>query len=294
MKKDTTNKIRLGIFISLGMALFILGIYFIGEKEQLFRNTFRISGIFKDVGGLQEGNNVRFSGVNVGTVEDIKVVSDTSVRVEVLIDENTRKFIKKDAFASIGSEGLMGNKILIINPGKGGKTEIENNDIIETVQPINLDDIMISIKTSIDNTSGITSDLSDITSNIHSGKGTIGKLFMDRSLAQNVDSSIANLKKGSEGLKNLIYDVKRSFAQINMDDILIPLKTTIDNTSRITNDLSKITGNIQSGKGTIGSLLMDQSLAQKFDSTVVNLKESSARLKILMEKAKKSWLLWGF
>jgi len=117
---------------------------------------------------------------------------------------------------------------------------------------------------------------------------------MDRSLAQNVDSSIANLKKGSEGLKNLIYDVKRSFAQINMDDILIPLKTTIDNTSRITNDLSKITGNIQSGKGTIGSLLMDQSLAQKFDSTVVNLKESSARLKILMEKAKKSWLLWGF
>jgi phospholipid/cholesterol/gamma-HCH transport system substrate-binding protein len=276
------------------MALFILGIYFIGEKEQLFRNTFRISGIFKDVGGLQEGNNVRVSGVNVGTVEDIKVVSDTSVRVEVLIDENTRKFIKKDAFASIGSEGLMGNKILIINPGKGGKTEIENNDIIETVQPINLDDIMISIKTSIDNTSGITSDLSDITSNIHSGKGTIGKLFMDRSLAQNVDSSIANLKKGSEGLKNLIYDVKRSFAQINMDDILIPLKTTIDNTSRITNDLSKITGNIQSGKGTIGSLLMDQSLAQKFDSTVVNLKESSARLKILMEKAKKSWLLWGF
>ena len=82
---------------------------------------FVLSGVFKDVAGLQAGNNVRFSGINVGTVENISIVSDTSVRVEILIDESTRKFIKKDAVASIGSEGLMGNKILIINPGTGGK-----------------------------------------------------------------------------------------------------------------------------------------------------------------------------
>lgn len=134
----------------------------------------------------------------------------------MLIDESTRKFIKKDAVASIGSEGLMGNKFLIITPGTGGKTEIENNDTVETVQPI------------------------------------------------------------------------------NMDDILISLKTTIENTSNITNNLSKITSNIQSGKGTIGRLLMDQSLAQNFDSTFINLKEGSAGFRILMDKAKRSWLLWGF
>ena len=216
MKIDTTKKIRLGIFISLGIAIFILGIYFIGEKQQLFRSTFRVSGVFKDVAGLQAGNNVRFSGINVGTVENISIVSDTSVKVEILIDESTRKFINKDAVASIGSEGLMGNKILIITPGTGEKMEIENNDTIETVQPI------------------------------------------------------------------------------NMDDILISLKTTIDNTSNITNDLSKITSNIQSGKGTIGRLLMDQSWRQNFDSTFINLKEGSADFRILMDKSKKSWLLWGF
>ena len=81
---------------------------------------------------------------------------------------------------------------------------------------------------------------------------------------------------------------------INMDDILISLKTTIDNTSNITNDLSKITSNIQSGKGTIGRLLMDQSWRQNFDSTFINLKEGSAGFRILMDKSKKSWLLWGF
>ncbi|MHB1688957.1 MAG: MlaD family protein [Ignavibacteriaceae bacterium] len=223
MKKDIGNKIKLGIFISLGIAVFIVGIYFIGQRQQLFRSTFRVSGVFKDVAGLQAGSNVRFSGINVGTVENISIVSDTSVRVEILIDENTRKFIKKDAVASIGSEGLMGNKILIINPGTGGKMEIENNDTVETVQPMNMDDILISLKTTIDNTSHITNDLSKITSNIQSGKGTIGRLLMDQSLAQNFDSAVVNLKQGSAGLKNLMDDAKSSFAQ-NFDSTFVNLK----------------------------------------------------------------------
>ena len=223
MKKITSNKIRLGIFISIGIAVFISGIYFIGERQQLFRSTFRVSGIFRDVAGLQAGNNVRFSGINVGTVEDIKIVSDTSVRVEIMIDENIRKFIKKDAFASIGSEGLMGNKILIINPGTGGKKEIENNDIVETAQPIDLDDIMMSLKKTIDNSSDITNNLTKITGNIQSGEGTIGRLLMNKSVAQNFDSSIVDLKQGLSGLKNLVSDAKISFAQ-NFDSTFVNLK----------------------------------------------------------------------
>jgi len=223
MKKNTSNKIRLGIFISIGVALFIIGIYFIGERRQIFRSNFRLSGVFKDVNGLQAGNNVRFSGINVGTVENINIVSDSSVRVNILIDENTRKFIKKDAVASIGSEGLMGNKILILIPGTGGKKEIENNDIIETIQPINMDDILISLKTTIDNASHITKDLSKITYNIQSGKGTIGRLSMDQSLGQNFDSSIINLKQGLSGLKNLVNDAKSSFA-LNFDSAFVNLK----------------------------------------------------------------------
>jgi phospholipid/cholesterol/gamma-HCH transport system substrate-binding protein len=223
MKKNTSNKIKLGIFTSLGILVLILGIYFIGERQQLFRSTFHLTGVFKDVAGLQAGSNVRFSGVNVGTVDNIRIVSDTSVKVEILIDESTRKFIKKDALASIGSEGLMGNKILIIIPGTGGKKEIENNDMVETVQPINMDDVMLSLKKTIDNASSITTNLSSITGNIQSGKGTIGRLLMDRSLAQNFDSSIVNLKQGLFGLKNLMDDTKISFAN-NFDSTFVNLK----------------------------------------------------------------------
>ena len=211
MKKDTSFKIKLGIFISLGIALFIVGIYFIGEKQQLFRGTFHLSGVFRDVAGLQAGNNVRLSGINVGTVENINIVSDTSIRVEILIDENIRKFIKKDAVASIGSEGLMGNKLLIINPGTGGKKEIENNDIVKTIQPINLDDIFVSLKTSIDNTSNITSNLSKITGTIQSGKGTLGRLLSDKSLGQTIDSTFVNLKESSAGFRTIVDKAKKSW-----------------------------------------------------------------------------------
>jgi phospholipid/cholesterol/gamma-HCH transport system substrate-binding protein len=211
MKKNTGNTIRLGAFISLGIAVLILGIYFIGERQQLFRRTFRVSGVFRDVAGLQEGNNVRFSGINVGTVDNIAIVSDTSVKVEILISESTRKFIKKDAVASIGSEGLMGNKTLTINPGTGGKMEIENNDTVGTVQPINMDDILTSLKTTIDNTSRITSDLSRITGTIQSGKGTIGRLLMNQSDAQRIDSILVNLEEGSAGFKMLTAKAKKSW-----------------------------------------------------------------------------------
>lgn len=211
MKKDAGSTIKLGVFISLGVAVLILGIYFIGEKQQIFKKTFRVSGVFRDVAGLQEGNNVRFSGINVGTVDNIRIASDSSVRVEILIGEGTRQFIKKDAVASIGSEGLMGNKILVITPGTGGQAEIENNDSVRTVQPINLDDLFTSLKTTIDNTNDITNDLARITGNIQAGKGTIGRLLMNQSVAQKFDSILVNLKDGSSDFKKLTEKAKKSW-----------------------------------------------------------------------------------
>src|ERR1700746_891978 len=139
MKKNTNKKIGLGIFVSIGMLFFIAGIYYIGKKQQLFNETFRISGIFKDVRGLQVGNNVQFSGINVGIVENISIVTDTTVKVDLLINENARKFIHKNAGAIIGSDGLMGNKILSITPGTASEETINDNDVITTSMPVNID-----------------------------------------------------------------------------------------------------------------------------------------------------------
>jgi len=200
-KKNQGNKIKLGIFVSVGLLIFTAGIYFIGQKQQLFNNTFTISGIFKDISGLEVGNNVRFSGINVGVISTIEIISDSSVRVDMSIESKAQKFIKKDAKATIGSDGLMGNKIVIIMPGKSNQKQVNDNDFIGTSMPVSLDDILVKLQLTSNNAANITDNLSAITDNIRSGKGTIGKLFMDTVLAKNIDQSIINIKQGAGGFK---------------------------------------------------------------------------------------------
>ncbi len=211
MKKTIGNKIRLGIFVSISVTLFIIGIYFIGQRQQLFSSTFNISGIFKDISGLQVGNNVRFSGINVGIIGDIEQISDSTVKVYMVINEHTRKFIKKNAKAIIGSDGLMGNKIVIITPGTSGKQELSDNDIIETAQPVNMDDILLKVKVTSDNAANITGDLAAIMWNIREGKGTMGKLFMDSAFAENVDQTLVNIKQGAGGFKQNMNAASHNF-----------------------------------------------------------------------------------
>ncbi len=211
MKKNTGNKIGLGAFVTTGLLLFVIGIYFIGQRQQLFRETFQISAIFKNVNGLQPGNNVRFSGINVGIVNNITQTTDTTVRVDMQIDERTRKFIKKNAKASIGTDGLMGNKIVLIAPGTSSEKGIQNDDFIEAAIPINMDDVLLKLKTTEDNASNITSDLAVIMKNIRMGKGTIGMLFMDTVFAQNLGVAVVNVKQGSQGFKQNMDAASKSF-----------------------------------------------------------------------------------
>lgn len=287
MKMKSSNKLKLGIFISFGMMLLIVGIYFMGDGGQLFRTSFSIYGIFKDVAGLQAGNNVRLSGVNVGTVKNVVIISDTTVKVEILIDEKIRKFIKKDAVAIIGSEGLMGNKTLIINPGLGNEKVIENNDLIKTTQPVTIEGILIELKTTISNTSNITSDLASMTKTIESGEGTIGRLIMDKKWQEDFETTFANLREGGVHFRNLMLKTNE------LDDIILSVKNTVKHTSEITSDFAVISNNIKSGQGTLGRFLVNETIADNLDSTLISLKEGAKNLNILLKEAKNSWLLWG-
>lgn len=210
MKAKAGNSIKLGVFVTAGLALLITGIYFIGQKQRLFSDVFRISGVFNNVSGLQVGNNVRFSGINIGTVENITIISDTSVRVDMIIDEDVQKFIKKDATAIIGSEGLMGNKTVNIAAGSISEKEINDQDVIRTMKPVDFDEILGQLNTTTQNAALITDDLSAIMNSIRTGKGTVGKLFMDTTLAKDLNQTIRNLRGGTKGFEENMDAVQHS------------------------------------------------------------------------------------
>ena len=211
MKKESDKKLRLGIFVSVGLFLFIAGIYFIGKKQRLFSSTFKISSVFNNVNGLQVGNNVRFSGINVGTVSNIEIISDTSAKVDMIIDEDTRKFIKKDATVTIGSEGLMGNKVMNISPGSESLEAINDGEFFSSNAPPGIEDLMSSLKTTTENAAHITGDLSAMFQSMREGKGTVGKLLMDTVFAQDVEQAVKSIEKGMGGFSATMDAAQHSF-----------------------------------------------------------------------------------
>jgi phospholipid/cholesterol/gamma-HCH transport system substrate-binding protein len=129
----------------------------------------------------------------------------------MVIQKKAQKFIKKDAKASISSEGLMGDKVIAIVAGTAGQSPVREGDTIGSIKPIETDQIISSLKVSADNASVITGNLADITSRINSGKGALGKLLKDTSLSSNISSTMKNLKKSSEGLNENMEAAKHNF-----------------------------------------------------------------------------------
>jgi phospholipid/cholesterol/gamma-HCH transport system substrate-binding protein len=210
MKTDTGNRVRLGMFVSIALALFIVVIYFIGDGKHMFTKTFHINGTFKDLAGLQVGNNIRFTGMNVGTVSKVEIATDSTVRVDMLIDKKVKKYLKKDAVASIGSEGLMGNKVVNLLPGSAGTAEVEDNGTILTITPVSMDDIMKNLAVTSNNASLITADISALTTNIRNGHGAVGKLFMDSSFALSLGKTMVNVQHAAGGFSDNMTALKHN------------------------------------------------------------------------------------
>jgi len=206
-----TNRVRLGLFILGGLALFVLAIFIIGKQKHLFDPVFKVTSTFSNVSGLQVGNNIRFSGINVGTVGSIDIVNDTTVKVDLLLKKSVRKFIKTDCEVAIGSEGLIGDRLLVITPGSPDAPLANAGQQLATMEPVETDAIMASLQVTAVNAEIISQQLAEIMININSGKGTLGRLIQDESIAENFDQTIANLKKSSKGLNENMEAAKSSF-----------------------------------------------------------------------------------
>ncbi len=201
----------LGVFVVVGFIVLIVALNFIGQKSRLFSKTIKLHTIFNDINGLQSGGNVRFAGINVGTVDNVTIISDTAVQVDFIIDKNVKKFIKKGATAGISSDGLMGDKLLVLSSGDANGKEVEDGELVPAGGGSNIDQIMAQAKITMDNAAKITTDLAVVVETIKSGKGTIGKILMDQKMADNVDQVVVNAKEGLEGFSENMEAAKSNF-----------------------------------------------------------------------------------
>jgi len=204
-------KVRLGLFIAGGIVLFLIAIFIIGRQKNLFNPVFRLYTTFYNVSGLEVGSNIRFSGINVGTVDGINIINDSTVRVDMIISKSVKPFIKKDCEAGIGSAGIIGDRILIISQGSDDAPLAKEGQQIGSKEPVETDAIMSSLQVTAGNAEIISDQLAQIMFNINNGNGTLGRLIMDSTIAHNVDQTMINLEKSSKGLNENMNAAKENF-----------------------------------------------------------------------------------
>jgi phospholipid/cholesterol/gamma-HCH transport system substrate-binding protein len=204
-------KIRLGLFVAGGLSLFVLAIFIIGKQKNLFNPVYTLSSTFSNVSGLQVGNNIRFSGINIGTVDNIVIINDSTVKVTMSIKSEVKQFIRSDSEVSIGSEGLIGDKLLIISQGSSNNPLAQNGQHLASEEPVELDGIISSLQVTAGNAEVISYQLAEIMTKINGGNGTLGRLIQDTTIAENLNQTIVNLKKSSKGLDENMNAAKHNF-----------------------------------------------------------------------------------
>ncbi|OEY73897.1 MlaD family protein [Salegentibacter salarius] len=313
MKSNSGQNLKLGLLIVAGLIIFTLGVFFIGNKQNLFGDSIMLSSVFKNVNGLQLGNNVRYSGVNVGTVKDIKFLNDTAICVDMLIDRESGKLIKHSSLATINSDGLVGSMVLNILPNSEVSSRpIKEGDTLESLSQVATADMLNTLNQTNENAALLTADLLKITNSINAGEGVLGDLLKNETLAKNIQESAANLNETTNsaraginklnGILNAVdYEnsvagllLSDSTAQKSFSNIIEDLKTTSSQIKDISADFGEFSNSLNSEKGALNYVVKDTTFVNHLDESMQNIEEATFRFNQNMEALKHNILFRGY
>ena len=258
MIKENKRAVWVGLFVLIGIAILVVGILTLGGQQKKFVKAVHLTAVFEDIGGLQAGNNIWFSGVKIGTVREIKFIGNSQVEVEMSVEESVAKFIRKNSKATLGSDGLIGNKIIVIYGGTTDYPAVEEGDKLEAIMPLDTDKMMETLQENNKNLVDITNDLKVLTSKMAAGEGIIGAVLTDSLLAENFRTILANLNRASANSNKMIADLSAFSVKLNkegtlMNDLVTDtsmvsdlratlnhLRTTSESTEALTKQLAEI------------------------------------------------------
>ncbi|MCB0721928.1 MAG: MCE family protein [Ignavibacteriae bacterium] len=293
---EKSKFIKLGFFVIAGLAAFIFAIFYIGNQQNLFGDNIIVYSDFKTVSGLGEGASVRYSGIDVGTVESVNITGVDKVTVGLRVKSSVTKFIKKDSQVIIASDGLVGNKIVQISQGTVSAKDIEDGDFLPSQEPVEINDVIENLNASSKHAEEIAQDIADIVDKVNQGKGTLGQLINNESLYNNVDSLMNSYASITGKINNIITKVSGTIDQVSTE--FTTFSTSLRN---ITGDIEDITNKLNSSQSLVGTLLTDTAFAndikgiiENTNATTYNLEQGSLGFYQNMEALKHNFLFKGY
>jgi len=308
-----------GIFIIVGLATFAVAVFTLGEQKKTFVKSFTVNAIFDDVGGLQAGNNIWFSGVKIGTVRKISFYKNAQVLVSMNIEKSIQSNIPGDAMVKIGSDGLIGNKIIIITGGTATARPVEPGDFLKMKKTFSTNNLIDTLSESNSNLLDITKNIKSISKKVNSGNGTAAMLVNDSALANNFKEAVGNLRAAISNFKLVSLKSRQVLTNLqdfsakldkqgtllnqlvtdtivfnNIKNSAVKLNETVGNASTLASNLKNTSESLSRQNNTAGLLLNDSSVALSLKNTLKNLETSSKKLDENLEALQHNFLFRGY
>jgi phospholipid/cholesterol/gamma-HCH transport system substrate-binding protein len=315
MKSRTISNIKLGVFVLSGLIFLVLLLYMIGKNSNLFGHTYELKVRFRNIQGLVVGNNVRYAGIETGTVKKIEILNDTVIEVTMVIKDEMKTIIRKNALASIGTEGLVGNKVINISPAKQPLEFAEENDLLTAHISVNTDEMFLTLDKTNREISEIAAEVKKTVQQINNST-VLWSMLMDKSIAVHVNASVSNMHEAAyaantmthrldsivSGIKNgegsvgaLLVDT--SFAY-TVRQILENMQMVSDEADALVQTLDQVTedirSDIQEGNGPIHSLLQDSLVFLDVHASLDNIRRGTEAFNQNMEALKHNFLFRGY
>ncbi|MDB5195925.1 MAG: transporter permease [Flaviaesturariibacter sp.] len=311
-----TRAVVVGIFVVLGLLIFIGGVLTLGGQRKSFGSSVALKAVFHDVNGLQAGNNIWLSGVKVGTVKELAFIGAGQVEVRMNLDSKMQPYVHKDTKAKVGTDGLIGNKIIVLYGGTAATPVVGDGDLLAVESAVGMDEMMATLQSNNKNLLAITTDFKEVSQRLAAGQGTIGKLLKDESLSNSLSAALATLQRAAGNATVMTQNLSAYTAKLQQKGNLAnDLVTDTVVFSRLRSSMSQIETLTQTANGVInnlqqtasginssladknspaGALLHDEQTAASLKATVKNLETSTQKLDENMEALQHNFLLRGF
>ncbi len=315
MAKQVVNNAKLGVFVLASLIFLVLLLYMIGKNRNLFGSTYELRARFENIQGLVVGNNVRFSGIQTGTVKKIEILSDTAIEVTMLIDIKMLPIIRNNAIASVGTEGLVGNKIVNIVPARQPGSLAKEGEVLATANAVSTDDILHTLSKTNNDVAIIAEELKTTVQRINNSKA-IWTLLNDQSLPLDVKRSLANIRAATskaESMVNnldlLVGDIQKGKGSMgvllkdtgiakNINEAILKIKEVGDQADALVSNIDRMMGNIeldiQKGKGPANAIFKDSLMVEKLNAILTNVQQGTDGFNQNMEALKHNIFFRGY
>ena len=324
------RQLRVGIFVLVAIGILIFLVLNASGDINPFSRKLHLKARFVDANGLREGSEVRLAGVRVGKVERITLLPPSDVtnapRVEALLTidstidgQPANQRIRSDSTAQQGSPSLLGNEMLInITPGTAAGSVVQEGAILPSSTSNTVNDFATSGTDLAQRLSKLSDEISGIVEDVKDGKGTVGRLFNDEALYNNLNATIRETEdvmkavrsgNGSAGrfindpalynnandialqLKTIVADLKAGRGTagrlLTEDELYVRINRTADRLDNAVTQINGMVADINSGKGTLGKLIKDEQVYNDARAAIARFNTTAERIDNMVAAAQR-------